>query len=166
MAQKRDGRTQRYEEVIFRNYSHVWIVTSERKRLEKHPVTQKELALGLAILQRQCSKWFVIERFKNRGVPGHPGPMAPDPNAILRYSQPPLNPATPWQVWPAPPSGSWDASSACPSVAAPPWPWTRHPEGAANARPASGAVGTSSGRKPGSTKVNAGKNGETQGKMI
>lgn len=48
MAQKRDGRTQRYEEVIFRNYSHVWIVTSERKRLEKHPVTQKELALGLA----------------------------------------------------------------------------------------------------------------------
>ena len=41
-------------------------------------------------------------------------------------------------------------------------------KGAANAaRPAaSGAVGTSSGRKPGSTKVNAGKNGETQGKMI
>ena len=49
-------------------------------------------------------------------------------------SQSPLNPATPWQVWPAPPSGSWDASSACPSVAAPPWPWPRHPEGAANAR--------------------------------
>lgn len=96
MAQKRDGRTQRYGEVIFRNYSHVWIVTSERKRLEKHPVTQKELALGLAILQRQCSKWFVIERSKNRGVPGHLAPMAPDPNAILRHSNPipePLEPS-------------------------------------------------------------------------
>jgi len=55
------------------------------------------------------------------------------------------------------------SSHGIPSHLKPPRPTSK---GAANARPASGAVGTSSGRKPGSTKVNAGKNGETQGKMI